>query len=201
MNEKVKEFLDTKKEEANKLQQEKKQKTLIELNLYEKVYAPVTGYGHTEEENKTVKFPISNKDVKVGDKIKLAKNGEKIDVIVDKIETEYNSEYPYTEWDQSTSSSKYYKKVPVDVTDEEYEEILKYSSLSNKNPISLTLTICSVIVYIIGFISGIVLGDTLSPYDFSFGIALAVWMTAFINGTVLLAISELINLLKKISDK
>ena len=39
MNEKLKEFLDAKKEAEQKKYEEEKQKTLIELGLFEKVYS------------------------------------------------------------------------------------------------------------------------------------------------------------------
>lgn len=203
MNEKVKEFLETKKSQERIKSEKSKTETLINLGLYEKEYAPIIGYGHTYIENKTVKFPVSNREIKVGDKIKLAKNGETIDVTVDRISCESTAEYPFSEWDQKASMTKFFKKIPVEVTDEEYEEIKKYSShftLIKKNKIASILTFCSIVVYIAGFISGIALGDALS-YDFSWGAAFVVWMTSFINGTILVAISEIINLLDDIKKK
>ncbi|MBE7046321.1 MAG: hypothetical protein E7396_02780 [Ruminococcaceae bacterium] len=203
MNDKVKEFLESKKAQEKIKNEKSKTETLLNLGLYEKEYAPIIGYGHTNDENKAVKFPVVNKDIKPGDKIKLAKNDEKIDVTVDSIQCESSAEYAFSEWDQNASMTKYFKKIPVEVTDEEYEEIKKYSShftLIKKNKVSSVLAFCAVIVYIIGFISGIALGDALS-YNFSWGVAALVWMTTLINGTLLIAVSEIINLLEDIKKK
>lgn len=65
-----------------------------------------------------------------------------------------NSEYPFVEHD-AEGNSKWYKQQAIDVTDEEYEEIIKCASLTKKektNATALIITIVAVITYIIGFI-------------------------------------------------
>lgn len=162
MNEKVKEFLDAKKEAEKKKYEEDKQKTLIELGLFEKVYSP---------------------------------------------NNEYSEEFCFSEWDSSNLTSKYYKKVPIEITDEEYQEVKKYSKkfidVSANNPISAILKVIAVIVYIVGFIAGIIIGASISSItmEFSWGGAFAYWAVSFFSGTTILGFAEIIQLLTDIKNK
>ena len=207
MNEKLKEFLDAKKDTEQKKYEKEKQRTLLELGLYEKVYAPTVGYGHIDGDNKVVKFPITNKNTKIGDIIKVSISGEKVDVIIDKIESEYSEEFSSSEWDSASSTNKYYKKVPVEITDEEYQEVKKYSKgdvlVQNNNPIATTLRVIAVLVYIVGFIGGIVIGDAVAEYswEFSWGTAFIYWFVSFFSGTTILGFAEIIQLLHDIKNK
>ena len=83
-----------------------------------------------------------------------------------------------------------------------------------KNKVAILLTICAFIIYIAGFIFGIVLGKetgaALSLYSYfsegggsSFNTAtmLLVWVVSFINGTLFLGISEIVKLLNIIRHK
>ena len=131
MNEKLKAFFETKKEEElkkqdelNKKQEEVKKKTLIDLGLFEKVYSP---------------------------------------------DNKQSDEFSCYEWDSINSTNKYYKKVPVEVTDEEYEEIKKYSkqtediihnNFNRYNYVAISLTVIAYVIFIVGFIAGILFGIT-----------------------------------------
>lgn len=213
MNEKVKEFLEAKREEEKKKFQEEKRKTMLDLGLYEKVYAPVTGYGHIKDESTIVKFPITNNNIKIGDTVKITRNEEKVEVILDKIESNYNQEYPFYEWDHTCSINRYYKKTLLEVTDEEYEEIKKYSQkryTSTNNPVATALTVIAWIVFIGGFIIGIASANvevikgvyyTYTTTEFSLTIALTYWCIALISGTFLLGFAEIIKLLDDIKKK
>ncbi|MBQ7096620.1 MAG: hypothetical protein IJN96_00935 [Clostridia bacterium] len=207
MNDKVKAFLDAKKDAEMKKLEESKNKTLIELGLYEKEYAPMVGHGHVEGNSKDLKFMIKNKRAKIGDIITVSKNGERIDVIIDSIQSEYNSEFPEAEWDSDNLTNKYYKKVPVEITEEEYEEVKKYSKDSVKvvtdNSIAATLKVIAVFVYIVGFIAGVVIGGALTDYtrDFSWGTAFACWFLSLFSGTTVLGFAEIIQLLTDIKNK
>lgn len=207
MNEKLKGFLDDKKDAEQREYEKEKQRTLLKLGLYEKVYAPAVGYGHIDGDNKVMKFPITNKNTKTGDIIKVSRNGEIIDVIIDKIEIEYNDEFPSFEWDIASSKGKYYKKVPIEITDEEYQEIKKYSKddflAQNNNPIAFTLKVIAILVYIVGFIGGIVMGNAVAEYswDFSWGSAFIFWFVSFFSGTTILGFAEIIQLLHDIKNK
>ena len=45
-------------------------------------------------------------------------------------ENEYSAEYPFSEWDSVSSTTKYFKKLAYEITDEEYEEVKKYLKTS-----------------------------------------------------------------------
>ncbi len=168
MNEKLKEFLDAKKVAEKKKYEEEKQKTEIELGLYEKVYSPDNNYG---------------------------------------------GEFSSSEWDNATSTYKFYKKVPVEITDEEYQEVKKYSKKENttgNNPIATALTVIAWIVFIGGFIAGIALGTvevergyhyTYTDTEFSFAVAFVYWCVSLICGTIFLGFAEIIKLLDAIKKK
>ena len=184
----VKEYLDGKIDEQNKVLQikineqnkvlqKKKEKLLIELGLFEKEYSP---------ENKS------------------------------------SNEYPFFEYDEKAGISRYYKKVPVEVSDSVYEEILKYQnqddtddtddtieSVSNKSGISIVFKILAWITFIGGFISGFVFGMvevtkgtyyTHTSTEFSFTLALTYWAVSFVSGMVFLGFAEVIQLLTDIKN-
>lgn len=81
---------------------------------------------------------------------------------------------------------------------------------SDSNPIATALKVISVIIFIGGFILGIVLGTQKAEYgvlytytktEFSFTIALIYWAASFISGMLMLGFSEIINLLNSINNK
>lgn len=127
--------------------------------------------------------------------------------------TSYSAEYPYAEWDNQAQPGKckYYKQVPIDVSDEEYEEIKKYSNIETEdnqsNPVATALTVIAWIVFIGGFISGIVLGNVeFSGYyhdynEFSFAVAFIYWAISLVSGTMFLGFAEVIKLLQAIKRK
>jgi len=146
VNKMVKEFLDSKKELELKNEMEEKEKVLIDLGLYEKVYSP---------------------------------------------DDDYSVEYSWVEWDSEKSKNRYYKKVSVQVSDEEYEEIKKYSSnevKKEKNAIVTILTVVAWIMYIGGFILGIALGSIVGEYSFMF--VLIYWVAFFVGGTMYLGLQK-----------
>ena len=111
------------------------------------------------------------------------------------------------QWNSVTRKYDYYHQVPIDISDEEYEEIKKVSapireeSLDNvKSKISTAFGVFGYIVFLIGFISGIFVGFNFSEYhdSFNFVIALVSWIITFVFGTMLLGFAEVINLLEKI---
>lgn len=166
MHEKVREFLESKKSEAILSEQKEKERKLISLGLYEKVYSP---------------------------------NGN------------YSKDYPCTEY--SNAGDKYYKMEVYNVSNEEYEEILKYSNVTDiyqykkENAIARILTIIAWVIFIGGFIAGIVLGRVeFEGYyrdynEFSFSIAMVYWFVALVSGTILLGFAEIIELLHSINKK
>ena len=111
--------------------------------------------------------------------------------------SDFNEEYGVTEQEKSTQN----------------QFRTSYSSptySSDSNPIATALKIISVIIFIGGFILGIVLGTqevkqgiyyTYTKTEFSFAIALIYWAVSFISGMLMLGFSEIINLLNSIKNK
>lgn len=111
----------------------------------------------------------------------------------------YSSEYSCFEWGSEKSKNKYYKKVPVKVTDEEYEEIKKYSGTKEvgkkSNFVANLLKFIAWIFYVFGFLSVFFI-----EVD-GFGIILVYWFVYFAGGTMYLAFAEIIKLLMDIKNK
>ncbi len=145
---------------------------------------------------------------------------EKSDLLIREglYEKEYSDTYSdeYSWYDNL--EGKYYRKAPIDITDEEYE-IVKESckSDSNKpinkdieNGIATALTVIAWIIYIGGFIAGIAFGNvevvrgtyyTYTDTEFSFAIAFVYWAACIIAGTMFLGFAEIIKLLEAIKRK
>lgn len=127
------------------------------------------------------------------------------------LENSYSEEFPLSEFDEATSKYKYYKKVPIEISDEEYAELLKYSAdeeprKSTNFPTILTTIAC--VIYLFGFMAGFGFGEVVvDPYDvvdgtvFSFAIAFTYWSIALISGTLFLALAEIIKILDAIKKK
>lgn len=116
-------------------------------------------------------------------------------------------EYPLSEWDNTGLIRKYYKEVPFEVTDEEYQQIQQIiklrqkpkvlpTSKPDKNTIAKILTVIAWITFICGFIAGLILGD--DKYGFSYTIAFIWWSSTFVSGILFLGFAEIIELLDTI---
>ena len=158
MDPRVAAVLNAQKEKENKKRNQKKEELLLDLELYDKVYAP------------------------------------------DNVCTD---DYPYFEWDDEKGEGLYFKKVPIAVTDEEYEALKrctgKDDELTQSNGVATTLTVIAWLIYIGGFIAGIIACSEFRTFEFE--VACAVWFDAFVCGTIFLAIAEIIKLLFKINSK
>ena len=126
----------------------------------------------------------------------------------------YDPEFPFDEWNSNTQKHNYYKKVPIEITDSEYEQLLKFCKTENKanktNTVATVLTAIAWIIFIGGFVSGIVLGNvevtkgviyTYTDTEFSFTIAFTYWAISFISGFFILGFAEIIKLLNDIKNK
>ena len=180
MNEQLKAFFESKREEELKKQQQMdlkrqqmdlkrqqmdKENTLIKLGLFEKVYAP---------------------------------------------SAEESTGYPYYEFDEVNGVAKYYKKVPIKITDEKYKEIQnyfdqkdntqdeKYARSNGNNFIATLLTVIAWIVYVSGLICGMFYGVNGSGPTF---MLLVCWISAFVIGTMYYGFAEIIRLLTEIKNK
>lgn len=116
---------------------------------------------------------------------------------------EYNNDFPYSEYDSENSKTKWYKKEAIAISDEEYEEVKKYSDLKNndndENPIATILKVIAVIVYIAGFIASFFLG--VDRYGDISAMVMVWWIVFFIAGTIYLGFAEIIKLLDAIKKK
>lgn len=166
--------------------------------------------------NKIVQEFIDKKKAEIEDN----KNKEKRKLLMDLgiCEKEYSQssawseEYPDYEYDQETKEGRYFKKIPINVTDEEYEKILKYCKQSDnttpvnkENKVAKVLTGIAYAIFIIGAILGFAMGYTKNipedTYYFSFAVAVAWWCVSFIGGMFMLGFAEIIKLLNAIKNK
>jgi|GEM_PF-2490610 len=175
MNEKVEKYLKNKNCELQKY----KSKKLVELGLSEKVYS--------ENDYISDEFPHLDRNL-----------------------------------NKELDKPRSYKIVACDVSDDEFKEIIRvvdeinyYKKIdegkkinqvninsetnTDENIIANVLRITSVAIYLIGAITGLYLGN--QYYEFSWSIALSIWISSFISGTVFLGFREVILLLQKILDK
>ena len=177
MNKKVQEYINSKQKELKEIQNEKKQSAkesfLIEEGFCNKVYAPESG--------------------------EFSK-----------------SEYSYSEYDKEKEAYFYYKLVPMDISDEDYESMLSaYSAVEDElddeddddeedipnNNIAIFMIVASVIIYIAGFVGGIVAGNNFNRYEFTWWLAFAIWIPTFVYGSLFLGLSEVIKLLHRQSSQ
>lgn len=140
----------------------------------------------------------------------------------------YSAEYRFREYDQITGVKRYYKKVAIDVTDEEFEKITKIvektkgskvspttpqapSARSNvivaRNKISKLLLVVAWFIIALGFIVGLREGiikigsGRFAEYKWDYVVSLVDWIITAITGIVFIGFSEIINLLEKIKNK
>lgn len=111
-----------------------------------------------------------------------------------------SEEYPIYEWSDS-GEGRWYRSKLVEVTDEEYLEILKVTKKEDKiataDPVATALAVIAWITYIGGIIAGIIVGVEAEE----FVTTLVFWASAFITGTMFLGFSRIINLLVAIKQK
>ena len=113
------------------------------------------------------------------------------------------NEYPYAEYDQKTYTNRYYKLIPCQITDEEYEEIMKYSNTSEVkiNSAFITFKIAAAIIWLFGLFGGIGTGMIFADYEFSWISAFSVWIGTFIFGLQIFGMGKIIELLSDIKYK
>ena len=114
----------------------------------------------------------------------------------------WSEEYEWHEFDTDEQVYKYYKIIPIEITDEEYQEVKKYiknDSVKASNPVANAITVIAWIEFIAGFIAGIILGN--AGEEFSLEIALIYWGISLISGIMFLGFAEIIKLLQAIKNK
>lgn len=104
----------------------------------------------------------------------------------------YDSRHPFLE----KETGKYYRKVPLPVTDEQFDEIVKISAVRIKEPKILpkVLVGIAIAIYFLGFLVGLIEAND-GYYAFSFGTMLAWWAGGFLSGTQFLWMAEVLKAL------
>ena len=110
----------------------------------------------------------------------------------------YSDEYP--SWD----GNRYYKKVPYEITDEQYERLLSLrgeteNGQKESKTVATIFNVIAGIIFAVGFFAGIAMGSTAHD-DFSFATALVYWMASFISGMLFIGFGKIIALLQDIKD-
>ena len=106
-------------------------------------------------------------------------------------------EYPYTEGERR------YKVAAIPVTDEEWAEICAHADTKSgrrRNPVSRALWVFGILAYAVGIIQGIWQYQNFEMYgDYITALVqmLILWISAGIQGTLLLGLSEVIRLLDR----
>lgn len=122
--------------------------------------------------------------------------------------------YPKTEWNEEKHTYVNYRFIPYEITDEEYQELLKLQeqdeqSERDANPIAVLMIIVAITIFVGGLVLGIVFGKETKPgrykeeteQVFSFWIALIYWASAFVGGSLFLGLAEIINRLDSIDEQ
>jgi hypothetical protein len=154
--------------------------------------------------NKKLEYFLQQKQLEENDRIQKEKKALLLSLgLYNKAFSPNNTkstEYPF-EW-YEMGKTKYYKAIPIDINDEEYEILKKYANTSPKktntipnNGIATLLTVIACLTFIIGFFGGIALGEL------SFGITFIFWCASAISGISILGFAEIIKLLNEIKHK
>lgn len=120
---------------------------------------------------------------------------------------EYTEGFPNSEYDQAKGRVVWYRITGIDVSDEEYEEIRKYTNCDEKeyirNYIASVLQVIAWVIYVGGFFLGIKMGNEMSTFtsEFAFSVAIVYWCVALVSGTIFLGFAEIIKLLEAIKRK
>lgn len=115
--------------------------------------------------------------------------------------TKYTDEYPSKETDEESEHyGKYYKAVPLEISDEEYAEIEKAYELNNdpktdEDGVSVALKCIAIFIFVVG--------GVLSLFAFTADIftGVAAMFSVFVSGMTFLGFSRIIKLLYDIKNK
>ena len=116
--------------------------------------------------------------------------------------SEWSNEYPFYDDEQE----KYYREIPLQISDQQFEEIKKYEQIceieEDSNGVASVLSGIAWLTYISGFILGIFFGSELGiEGEFAWSEAAFWWTVAFVSGSMTLGFAEIIKLLHKINSK
>lgn len=107
----------------------------------------------------------------------------------------WSSEYPYRD---DSNCDKYFAREVLDISDEDYARILELTKpkVKNNNKMVNVLTIMAVIIFVVGFMIGLIGGS--AHYEFEFVTAMYIWVISFFCGLSFLVYAEIIKILHNI---
>ena len=113
-------------------------------------------------------------------------------------DNEYSEEYPEVEW-MSDNSKRFYKKIPIEISDEEYAELLKYKSheIKKHNLMAVIFKVLAWIIVVGGFVGGIVASNETKH---SFVTAMIWWASSSGSALFFFGFAEIIQLLNDIKN-
>ncbi|MDR1629483.1 MAG: hypothetical protein LBS36_04625 [Oscillospiraceae bacterium] len=105
----------------------------------------------------------------------------------------------YFIFDEETG--QYYSALPV--TDEQFNKIMAIGNPSPKqsqnNAISFLIKVIAIIIFVIGFIIGILFAK--DRYSYNYVLMMSIWAGSFVLGTLMLGVAEIIKLLSLLLSK
>lgn len=210
MNPIVERYIRIKQRQLEEIKQAHRREFLLKEGIYEKEYAPTN---YVKAASYSSLYDDQNDYTEV-DIYSVADSDESAPV-----------EYPNSEWDPETKRRRFYKIIPLEISNEEYERIKEaYDSVESmktkteekpQNKMATILKVIGIAILIAGFIGGIIagfnsaflgtaVGSMMSQrveFHFSITAALVYWIIAFIGAIAFFALSEIIFLLQKINNK
>lgn len=147
-----------------------------------------------------------NKQKEIAERKKLEKRKDFLEEIelyerIYSDNTKYTDEYPVKDTNEDSEHyGKFYKEIPIELTDEEYEEVLNayklnHGKVSSDDTVAMLLFSISVFIYIVGGLLALI----------SFGAGaitgISTLAAVFVGGTSFLGFSRIIALLNDIKNK
>jgi hypothetical protein len=105
--------------------------------------------------------------------------------------------------DYDDTKKQYFEIMPCEVTDEEFDQILKLPLLEKESKLPFILTFLGYIIFVLGFVGGISIANQTVSYlsSFNWGIALGIWAGALLVGMIFIGLGKVIELLNDLKYK
>jgi hypothetical protein len=117
----------------------------------------------------------------------------------DKINWENENSYNY-----DMKKNEYFEEIPFEVTDEEYNEIIKTApiidGIKHETNLPIFFYFIGIVIMLTGLIAGVVFGNIVNPNN-DYMLAIAVWFSAFVSGMLFIGLGKIISLLNDIKNK
>ncbi len=98
---------------------------------------------------------------------------------------------------------KYFEIIPCEVTDEEFEKILKLPLIEKESKLAFILPALGYLIFLFGLIVGIYYSNQTISFlsTFNWGIAISIWFGTFLLGMIFISLGKIIELLNDIKFK